>query len=180
MTEGEETIDQDRILDHEGWPGRWEILETADETDGERFKTRMELEEPGELPAHIHPKATESYEVQSGELEVMVEGDWSTLHAGESETVPPGTVHAFRNSGPVEMINVHSPALRYEEFFRQFHALKIEYGFSQEPESVRETILMAMWGAEFLEESRPESPPPFVFKLLAKVGRLVGYRLPEY
>ena len=39
----------------------WEILETADETGGKRFKTHMELTERGELPAHLHPTAEESY-----------------------------------------------------------------------------------------------------------------------
>lgn len=180
MTDDARATDPDRILDYEGWPGRWEILETAAETDGERFKTRWELEESGELPPHIHPQATETYEVRSGELAVMVEGDWSTLTAGETHTVPPGTVHAFRNSGPVEVVNVHSPALRYEEMFRQFHALKIEYGIEQPPSGVKETILMGMWIDEFQEESRTVSPPPWVFTVFAKVGRLLGYRLPEY
>lgn len=84
--------------------------------------------------------------MQSGELEVIIEGDWSIRQAGKTGTVPPGTVPTFRSSGPVELINVHSPALRYEEMFRQFHALKIEEGFSQQPDSFREIVLMAMGG----------------------------------
>lgn len=180
MTDDGEAVDRDWDLDFDGFPGKWELLETAAETDGERFKTRMKLAELGELPAHVHPQAEERYEVRSGELDVMVEGEWSTLSAGDSHTIQPGTVHAFRNTGPVEVINVHSPALRYEEFFRQFHALKIEDGVHQPPEGLRETILLAMWLDAFGEESQSVSPLPWVMSLVATVGRLLGYRLPAY
>ena len=109
-----------RVLDHEGFPGSREILETAEETGGERFKTRMELEEQGELPPHLHPTAEESYEIIAGELEVQVNGEWTTVSAGEKVVIPPNTEHAFKNTGPAEVINIHQPAMRFEEFFRGF------------------------------------------------------------
>lgn len=65
---------------------------------GDRVRTRMELEEPGELPPHRHRSAEESYEVIAGELEVQVEGDWSTVETGETVVVPPDTDHAFRTT----------------------------------------------------------------------------------
>jgi len=101
--------DEERILDFEGFPGDWEILESAAGTGGERFKTRMQIDEAGELPAHKHPAAEESYEVLSGVLEVQVEGEWTELATGEKHTVPPGTAHAFRSKEPVEVINIHKP-----------------------------------------------------------------------
>ena len=74
------------VLDFEGFPGRWEILESAEETGGERFRTRMQLDERSELPPHVHPKAEESYEVVTGELEVLVGEEWSTVSAGEKRS----------------------------------------------------------------------------------------------
>jgi quercetin dioxygenase-like cupin family protein len=169
----------DRVLDHEGFPGRWVILETADETDGDRFKTRMELDEQGELPPHRHPSAEETYEVETCELAVQVDGEWTTLSAGERVVVPPDTEHAFRNPGPAEVVNVHRPAMRFEEFFRGFHALKTERGVPMPPDSLRSAILLAMLVVEHEAEQRVVSPPHWSFRLLARVGRALGYRLPE-
>jgi quercetin dioxygenase-like cupin family protein len=167
-----------RVLDHEGFPGRWEILETADETSGERFKTRMELDERGELPPHLHPSAEESYEVVAGELEVQVDGEWTTVSAGEKVVIPPNTEHAFKNTGPAEVINIHQPAMRFEEFFRGFHRLKTERGVPMPPDGLKSSILLAMLVVEYEDEQRVVSPPHWVFKILARLGHLVGYRLP--
>ena len=168
-----------RVLDFEGFPGRWEILETAEETGGERFKTRMDLEERSALPPHVHPNAEERYEVVSGELDVQVDGEWSTVAAGEQRTVPPGTEHAFRNRTAAEVINVHSPAMRFEEFFRRFHRLKTERGVAMPPAGLESRILLAMLLVEYEEGQIAVSPPHWAFKLLARVGNAVGYRLPE-
>lgn len=167
------------MLDFEGFPGRWEIRKTAEDTDGERFETRMVIEEQSELPPHVHPEAEERYEVLSGRLAVMVDGEWTELTAGESHTVPPGTVHSFRNETPVEVVNVHSPALRYEAFFRTFQRLKTEQGVSMPPRGFRATVLLAMLISEYKREQVVDSPPQWVFDGLAALGRLLGYRLPD-
>jgi mannose-6-phosphate isomerase-like protein (cupin superfamily) len=169
----------DRILDFEGFPGRWEILETAEETDGARFTTRMEIEERSELPPHVHSNAEESYEVVAGELEVLVDGTWSTVAAGDTRVVSAGTEHSFRNLGTAEVINTHRPAMRFEEFFRRFHTLKTERGVAMPPDGVAAAILLAMLLVEYEEEQVVVSPPHWVFRALARVGRLRGYRLPD-
>ena len=168
----------DRVLDHEGFPGRWEILETADETGGERFTTRMELDEAGELPPHRHPAAEESYEIIAGELEVQVDGDWSTVTAGETVVVPPDTAHAFRNTEHAEVINIHRPAMQFEAFFRGFHRLKTEREVPMPPDGLTSAILLAMLVVEYEAELRVVSPPHWVFEILARLGHLLGYRLP--
>jgi quercetin dioxygenase-like cupin family protein len=168
-----------RILDHEGFPGRWEILETAEETGGERFKTRIALEDRGELPPHLHPTAEESYEVIAGELEVQVDGEWSTVDAGEKVVIPPNTEHAFKTTGAAEVINIHQPAMQFEEFFRGFHRLKTERGVSMPPDDLKSAISLAMLIVEHEDEQRVVSPPHRSFKMLARLGHLLGYRLPE-
>lgn len=173
-------IEQDRILDFEGFPGRWEIRKTAEEIDGDRFETRMEVEEPGQLPPHKHPNAEESYEVLSGTVEVQVDGEWTELTAGEKHVVPPGTAHAFRNPGPVEMINVHKPAMRYEEYFRRFHKLKTERGVPMPPKGFKGMVLLGMLQAEYEREFIGVMPPQWLYKLLAGLGRLLGYQLPGH
>lgn len=171
--------DPGRVLDFQGFPGRWKILETADETDGDRFKTRMELDEQSELPPHIHPTAEEQYEVIAGELEVQVDGEWSTLSAGERQVVPPGTEHSFRNPGPAEVINVHTPAMRFEAFFRRFYRLKTEQRVPMPPDGLKAAILLAMLLVEYEDEQIAVSPPHWAFKFLARMGRLLGFQIPD-
>lgn len=179
MTRSADTTGEDRVLDFEGFPGRWEIRKSAADTDGERFETVMVIEERSELPPHAHPSAEESYEVRSGVLSVQVDGEWTELTAGETQVVPPGASHTFRNETPVEVINVHSPAMRFEEFFRRFHALKTERGVSMPPEGFESRVLLAMLLTEYRAEFVATSPPQWVFELLARFGRVLGYRLPD-
>lgn len=179
MAHSTEVSDPDRVLDFEGFPGRWEILETAEDTDGERFTTRMELGARSKLPVHAHPHAEEQYEVVTGELEVQVDGEWSTLTAGERAVVPPDTPHTFRNETDAEVLNVHSPALRFEEFFRGFHRLKIERGVEMPPRGPKSAVLLAMLLVEHEDEQVVVSPPHWVFRALARVGSVLGYSLPE-
>jgi mannose-6-phosphate isomerase-like protein (cupin superfamily) len=74
---------------------------------------------------HLHPRQVETYLIQDGSIEVLIGRTWSTLRVGESATVPAGSPHAFRNrSGTTaSFLNVHAPALRFEEYFRTVHRL---------------------------------------------------------
>lgn len=171
-----EQREADRILDFDGFPGYWKIRESSND---ERFETYMKIEESGELPSHKHPSAEESYEVLAGTMEVHQDGEWEKLSAGEKHTVPQGAMHAFRTNGPVEVINVHKPALRYEEYFRRFHKLKTEAGVEMPPKNLKGMILLGMLQAEYEREFIGVNPPQWVFKLMAGLGRLLGYSLPE-
>lgn len=169
--------DEGRVLDFDGFPGRWEIRET----DGDRFETRMVIEETadGSPFVHTHPHATETYEVIDGTLEVYVEGTWETVHAGERHTVPPGTAHTFRNTTPVELVNVHEPALGYESYFRRLHRLFVDQGARMPPEDLRSMVLVSMLTTEYDAEFRAVKPPQWLLRVLAGLGRLRRYELPD-
>jgi quercetin dioxygenase-like cupin family protein len=72
-------------------------------------------------PPHVHPRQVEEYEVLAGRFEVVVDGRWQTLVAGQSASVPVGALHTFRNrSGEtVRVRNRHLPAMRFEEFIER-------------------------------------------------------------
>jgi mannose-6-phosphate isomerase-like protein (cupin superfamily) len=72
-------------------------------------------------PPHVHPRQVEDYEVLAGSLEVVIDGHWRTLTAGESASVPLGALHTFRNrSGQTATVrNRHTPAVRFEEFIER-------------------------------------------------------------
>jgi mannose-6-phosphate isomerase-like protein (cupin superfamily) len=172
----------DRQLDfHPGMEMRWEITRSAADTAGELFEATNWIgpEMPGP-PVHLHPTADESYEVIEGALDVCVDGEWRTLRAGESATSPAGVPHTLRNATkePVRIVNIHRPALQFESFFREMHALiaqgKIKHLPPKEP---RSAIYVAMLFGKYPDEIRVVKPPSGVFKTLALVGRALGFKL---
>jgi mannose-6-phosphate isomerase-like protein (cupin superfamily) len=172
----------DRQLDfHPGMEMRWEITRSAADTAGELFEATNWIgpEMPGP-PVHVHPTADESYEVIDGALDVSVDGEWRTLRAGESATVPAGVPHTLRNATKetVRIVNIHRPALRFESFFREMQALigqgKIKHLPPKEP---RSAIYVAMLFGQYPDEIRVVKPPSGVFRALALVGRALGFKL---
>lgn len=175
------TTEKSRILDFGQFPGRWEITRSTEETNGDYLEMRFEIETAtgDSPPLHIHPHAEESYEVLSGVLEVNVEGEWKQVPAGEKHSVPPGTSHTFRNKEPVELINVHKPALAHEQFFRRFHRLVTEQGVRLPPNNFKSLVLLGMLFSDHEQEVISVKPPQFVMRSLAVLGRILGYRLPD-
>jgi mannose-6-phosphate isomerase-like protein (cupin superfamily) len=173
--------ERESVLDYGGFPGRWEITESPDDTGSEQLEMRFEIETvPEDGPfVHTHPHAEERYEVRAGTLEVYEDGEWMDVTAGEQHTVPPGTPHTFRNKTPVEIINVHDPAHGHETFFRRFHRLVTERGVSLPPDGFEDVVLLAMLTTDHEEDVRAVSPPHWVFKALSVLGRVLGYRVPE-
>ena|SRR5215211_7088647 len=69
-------------------------------------------------PPHVHPEQVEEYEVIEGRLDVMIDGEWSSLGPGESAPVPAGALHTFKNptDQTVRVKNWHRPAKSFEDF----------------------------------------------------------------
>jgi mannose-6-phosphate isomerase-like protein (cupin superfamily) len=172
---------EDRILDFAAIGMWWEITKSTAGTKGERFEA-INVIAPGFAgpPLHIHPHAEESYEVQTGTLDVWVDGGWRQLGPGQSVTVPVGSAHTLRNPYPVEvkLINVHKPALGFERFFRRLHALTAARRVKLPPKSFGSLVLVSMLFVDHEQEIRSAKPPHLVMKVLAVLGRILGYRLP--
>ena len=81
-------------------------------------------------PVHVHPRATESYDVVEGRLDVFIDGGWKTLSRGETASVPPGVAHTFRNPDAAvsRVRNTHAPAMRFGEYFGTIHRI-VESGY---------------------------------------------------
>ena len=71
------------------------------------------------VPRHTHTREDETYYVLTGELEVIVGDEASTLRPGDSLTAPRNIPHQLRNSGNVEnhYLIMFSPA-GFEGFLR--------------------------------------------------------------
>ena len=172
----------DRQLDfHPGMEMRWEITRSTADTEGELFEATNWLD-PGMAgpPVHVHPTADDSFEVIEGALDFCVDGKWTTLRAGESATAPAGVPHTLRNStsDPVRAVNIHRPALQFESFFREMHALIARGKIKQlPPKEPRSAIYVAMLFAKYPHEGRIVKPPNAVYSAMALLGRGLGFKL---
>jgi mannose-6-phosphate isomerase-like protein (cupin superfamily) len=104
----------------------YEVIVPAAQSGGARTETRITLPpSPVTPPAHLHPRQEERYTVESGQLDVQLDGQWRPLAAGESVRVQPGQVHTFRNrSGAnVQFVSVHTPALSFERYLERLYWL---------------------------------------------------------
>ena len=155
-------------------------MSTAD-TGGE-FLEAINVLAPGFMgpPLHVHPQAEESYQVVAGTLDVCVGGEWRQLKPGESATVPAGTAHTLRNisAAEVRLLNVHKPALAFERFFRRFHAVVCSGQLKLPPKDLRSLVLVSMLFLDHQREIMSVKPPHYVMRVLAFLGRLIGYKLP--
>jgi len=175
------TMGEDRVLDFAPIGMWWEITRSTADTAGELFEA-VNVIAPGFAgpPLHLHPHATESYDVSSGILDVCVNGRWRQLAPGESLTVPPGTPHTLKNGHSVEvrLRNVHKPALGFERFFRRFHTLVCSGRLKLPPKDLTSVILISMLFSDHPREIISVQPSGGFMRVMAFIGRLLGYKLP--
>lgn len=99
--------------------GVYEVVASAADNGGARVEMQFTLP-PGSVspPPHVRAGLTEEYEVIEGTLELMSAGTWTSVASGESASIPPATLHTFRNRSvaPVRVRNVHRPPARFEDY----------------------------------------------------------------
>lgn len=188
-----EDIDESPIRDplSERWEGvvftnpvtgeRIEVLEIGEDDRGTYVRGRLTVLAGGEgPPLHVHPHHEEHFEVESGELTVRRVDDARTLRAGETVTIPPGTVHGFesRTDSAVTFIGEIRPHSRLT------HVLSTLFGLARDGklrDDGSPRFLQAMvFAREMKDEMYLASPPYPIQRLLwtglAPLGRLLGYR----
>ena len=156
---------------------RYVLLETAEETGGELVRIEDSARPgPSRRPASAHPRQEECFEVLSGILGLMVDGEEERLLGpGESFVVRAGARHLPRNAGEGELRFVAEmrPAGRFEEFLAEITAAN---------NSGREGLAYLLTAARVLHRFPDvERPTPLprplervLFALLAGAGRLLG------
>jgi len=154
-------------------------LEPPENTGGE-YHSALYLS-TGEGPTeHYHVGYEESFDVLSGELTVVVEGTPRRVSAGESHTVPAGTVHKPRYDGDTfaaAIGTVRPPG-------KTLKLIKTLFGLAHEgklDDSGQPGFLQGMVLTEELADDTVfVSPPPTVTRplatALAPVGRRLGYQ----
>lgn len=80
--------------------------------------------EPGQfVPVHVHPTQDEFILVQEGQLELKLDGKWSTARAGDLVRMPRGVPHGYFNKSdkPARALFWVSPAGKLEALFEALH-----------------------------------------------------------
>ncbi len=153
------------------------VTTSSVDTGGAFVKMEVTAEPGAGVTPHYHRGQEESYQVLEGTLEVLRDDSWRTLRSGESLTVPPDAVHAFRNptSAPVRFINVHRPALQFEDHLTTVDRL-VREGKVRGMNDPRSLIYLSMSAAKYRPDVQVK-PPQWVISGMALLGRALGFRL---
>jgi mannose-6-phosphate isomerase-like protein (cupin superfamily) len=155
------------------------VTSAAADTGGARVEMEFTLPSGSvSPPPHVHPRPVEEYEVIEGTLELMVDGEWRTLTAGQAASVPAGVLHTFRNrsGAPVRVRNVHAPAERFEDYIEQICAVMRARGITR-PRDPRIPIYLSMITLEYPETLAPaRTQERFVMGALARLGHVFRMR----
>ena len=153
------------------------IVKTAKDTDGKSLEMEWKLSpKSGGTPVHIHPNATETYEILSGELEVFRKDTWITARTGDKITIEKGEPHTFKNTTNefVRVYNTHQPAMAFEDFFKGLHKFS-KSGIVEDGKMTFKAIVgvSTLW-TNYPNEIISVKPPSFVMKALGAYGRFLG------
>lgn len=157
------------------------IIKTARETNGQALVMEWSLAPKSSgTPVHIHPAATESYEVLEGALDLYVDGKWRTLTTGEQASVPPRVPHTFRNStnNQTRVYNTHAPAMRFGDYFEAIHRIVDSDLVEQNHMTTKAKLYLSLVMMKFQDEIRSVRPPHAVIAIGSLAARLLGYKLP--
>ena len=112
--------DTDESLPHIGLVGDiYTILLSGADTDGRYCLIDMHVTPGGGPPPHRHD-FEESFTVLEGEIEATFRGEKSTVHVGQTVSIPANAPHSFTNASGVaaRLLCICAPA-GLEEFFAQ-------------------------------------------------------------
>jgi quercetin dioxygenase-like cupin family protein len=154
------------------------VIRAAADTGGELVEMEFTLP-PGAVPPppHVHPRLIEEYEVIEGSFEVMLDGEWRTLGAGQSASVPEGRLHTFKNrsGAPIRVRNVHRPPARFEDYIEHIYTVCRARGIKTARDP-RIPVYLSMIMLEYPETLMPGRARERIgLKALAGVGRLLRF-----
>jgi mannose-6-phosphate isomerase-like protein (cupin superfamily) len=137
----------------------------------------------GNALAHVHPAASEKFEVKRGRLAVVMRGVEKILEAGQSAVIPAGTAHYFRNAhnGQTEATVEFAPAQHHVRFFKNFAILTETHPQWFSPKGDPSLLLIALvlhtYRNHLYLAGIPVLLQKVLFAMLSPIARIRGYRL---
>jgi len=129
------------------------IFKVVGEQTGSDVTVAMAITPPGGgPPPHMHRNEHEIFIIESGEIELWSDGEWTPAAPGSVVFLPKGVPHSFRNAGstPSRMWVVATPS-GFESFFGKCSK---EFAAGGPPDMDRLLQICAEHGIEVL------GPPP--------------------
>lgn len=171
---------QGKIMTNPANGDTYEFLATAKDTSGESVKIKATVYTQGQLvPRHYHVFQDETFEVISGKLTILLEGQTRTLSAGEKITLPKNIPHNHYNneSSPVTYIHSVTPALDFDFLIENLAGLAADgkskngkYGL------VQELVTLKYLDSKSYLADIPVGIQNLLMNTIAPIGRLLGYR----
>jgi quercetin dioxygenase-like cupin family protein len=153
----------------------------TDETNGDYMVADLRVRPGGAVMGeHIHENMDEKFTVLSGSIGYKLGDTEGVANAGDSFFVPKNKFHDWWNAGDDEahVIVEFKPARRFEQMITTFFGLAVE-GKTNEA-GLPNLLQLAVISDEFGDVLRLKNPPVWIqnilFGVLARIGRLLGYR----
>ncbi len=158
----------------------YEFLETAADTNGTHVRMKATLRRRGPaVPDHLHTLQEETFEVQAGQLTVVMGGEIKVISAGQTITLPKNTPHNHYNGGTEAVVYIHTvkPALDFDYLIENLIGL-IADGKSK---NGKLGMMQELVSARYLDSKSyltgiPVGVQQFLAHIVGPVGRILGYR----
>lgn len=96
----------------------------GDDTENQVFEWVDDLAPGSGIPPHVHTKEDEIFRVVAGEVEIMVDGNTTTLQQGDMAFAPKNVVHSWKVVGDEKAtMRVSAFPSGMEHMFHELHAL---------------------------------------------------------
>lgn len=117
----------DEAMDGKVWSIRGLSVQAKSQSD-EAIIFTVICEPAQFVPVHVHADIDEVLIVQAGELQVKLDGMWSTMHPGDLMRIPRGVTHGFFNTSDRQaiLLIVMSPGTAVRPMFEALDGLTDE------------------------------------------------------
>jgi mannose-6-phosphate isomerase-like protein (cupin superfamily) len=135
----------EQVLDLRPFGVQARVTTSSSATGGEYVEMDCTADLGAGTIIHYHPEQEETFRVLEGTLEVLRDGRWSAVQAGEIYTVPKGAVHAWRNGGqsPLRFLTFTGPPLASKTTWKRWTGSFV-VGRSVATRDLRSIIYMSM------------------------------------
>jgi quercetin dioxygenase-like cupin family protein len=158
----------------------YEFIETAKDTQGERVCMKAIINSKGQLvPKHFHVFQDETFEVVSGQLTILLEGQTRILSAGEKITLQKNVPHNHYNNEDAAVTYIHTvtPALDFDYLIENLVGLAADgKGDNGKYGLVQELVTLKYLDSKSYLADIPIGVQKMLMNTVAPIARWFGYR----